>query len=93
VEILRVPDTVETRHARYHDNIPAPGKERGRGTQTQFLYLLVDGEVFFDIGIGGRKIGFRLVIIVIGDEILHGILREERLEFAVKLCRQRLVVA
>ena len=93
VEILRVPDTVETRHARYHDNIPAPGKERGRGTQTQFLYLLVDGEVFFDIGIGGRKIGFRLVIIVIRDEILHGILREERLEFAVKLCRQRLVVA
>ena len=41
----------------------------------------------------GRDICFRLVIIVVGDEILHGIVREERLELPVELGRKGLVVA
>ena len=93
VEIFRISDTVKTRHARNHDDIPPPGKQRSRGPQAEFLDLLVDGEVFFDVGVGCRKIGLRLVIVVIGNEIFHGVLRKERLEFAVELCRQRFVVA
>lgn len=53
---------------------------------------LID-QVLFDVGIGRRQIGFRLVIVVIGDEILDGILREKILEFAVQLCCKGLVMA
>ena len=53
--------------------------------------LLVDRAVLLDIGVGARDIGFRLVIIVIRDEILDRVLREERLELAVKLSRERLI--
>lgn len=40
-----------------------------------------------------EEVGLRLVIVVVGDEILHGVLREEIAELAVKLRRERLVVA
>ena len=53
--------------------------------------LLVDGGVFFDIGVAARDIGFGLVIVVIADEILDRVLREELLELAVELGRERLV--
>ena len=61
------------------------------GGQAHLFYMLVDGGVFFDIGIGGRHISFRLVIIVIGNEVFHGIVREELAHFAVQLCGQGLV--
>ena len=48
-------------------------------------------EVLLDIGVGARDIGFRLVIVVIGDEILHRVVGKEALELAVELRRQRLV--
>ena len=47
--------------------------------------------ILLDIGVGARDIGFRLVVIVIADEILDRVLREELLELAVELRRQRLV--
>jgi hypothetical protein len=39
----------------------------------------------------GRNISFRLVVVIVGNEILHRIVREELLELAVQLSRQRLV--
>ena len=47
--------------------------------------MFVDRSVLFDIGIGGRHIGFRLVIVVIGDEIFHGVLREKRFHLPIQL--------
>jgi hypothetical protein len=53
--------------------------------------LLVDRRFLLDIGVGPRDIGLGLVVIVIGDEIFDGVVREERLELAVELGGQRLV--
>ena len=38
-----------------------------------------------------RDVGLRLVIVVIGDEVLDGVVGEEALELAVELRRKRLV--
>ncbi len=53
--------------------------------------LLVDRGFLLDVGVGARHVGFRLVVVVIGDEIFHRVVGEERLELAVELRRQRLV--
>ncbi len=53
--------------------------------------LLVDGGFLLDIGVGARDVGFRLIIVVIGDEILDRVVGEELLELGVELRRQRLV--
>ena len=53
--------------------------------------LLVERAFLLDIGVGARDIGFRLVIVVVADEILDRVFREEAPHFAVKLCRQCLV--
>jgi len=52
---------------------------------------LFDRCVLLDIGVRGRYVGFGLVIVVVGDEILDGIVREESLELAIELGGQRLV--
>ena len=44
-------------------------------------------------GVRRGQVGFGLVIVVIGYVIFHCVVREESLELAVELCRQRLVVA
>ena len=52
---------------------------------------LVDLRVLLDIGVGARHIGFRLVVVVVADEILDGVVREEVLHLAIELGGQRLV--
>ncbi len=63
----------------------------GRG-QPHPIDLLVDGRFFLDVGIGGRDVGLGLVVVVIADEVLDGVLREEPAELLVELRGQRLVV-
>jgi hypothetical protein len=53
--------------------------------------VLVDRAVFLDEQIALRHVGFRLVVVVVADEVLHRILREELTELAVQLRGQRLV--
>ena len=53
--------------------------------------LLVDRGIFFDVGVRARDIGFRLVVVVIRDEVLDRVVGEEILELAIELRRQRLV--
>ena len=57
----------------------------------QLVDIVVDGRILLDIGIRSGHIGFRLVVVVIADEILHGIVREKLAEFVVQLGGQRLV--
>ncbi len=54
--------------------------------------MIIDRGILFYIGVGGRYIGLRLVVIVIGYKILDGIVRKKGFHFAVQLSRQRLVV-
>ena len=93
MEVLRIAYSVEAGNAGDHDHVPSPGHQGRGGAETQLVDLVVDAEVFLDVSISGRKVGFRLVIVVIGNEILHRIGREEALEFSVQLGGQCLVVA
>ena len=59
---------------------------------SQLVYLIVDLGIFFYICVRRRHISLRLIIIIIADEILHRILREELSEFSVELGGQSLIV-
>jgi hypothetical protein len=48
--------------------------------------------VLLDVLVLGRDIGFRLVIVVIGNEIFHPVFREELFELVIELVGQGLVV-
>ncbi len=89
--VLRGTEAINAGDTRHHDDIPAGEEGTGR-RQAQALDFLVHAGVFLDVGIRPGDVGFRLVVIEVGDEVLHGILREELLELAVELGRQGLVV-
>ena len=57
----------------------------------QAVDLVVDGAVLFNIGIRGGNVGLRLVVVVVGDKILHGILREKAAHLSTNLACQRFV--
>ena len=93
VEIRGVARAVEARDARHDDHVAASRQQRGDRGKAHLLDLGVDLEVLFDIGVRRRQVGFRLVVVVVGDEILHGVFREEVLELPVQLRREGLVMA
>ncbi len=53
--------------------------------------MLVNRGVFFDKGIRRWHIGFRLIVVIVGDEIFNGVIGEEFLELAIQLGRERFV--
>ena len=53
-----------------------------------FVNFFVDGGVFGDIGVRLGNIGLRLVVVVVGDEVLHRVLGKQPLELPIKLGRQ-----
>ena len=83
-------DTVDARHGRDDDDVVALEQRARRGV-AHAVDLLVDRAFLLDEGVRARHVGFGLVIVVIGDEILDRVVGEERLELAVELRRQRLV--
>ena len=74
------------------DHAIAALEQRARGRQPQLVELFIDGRLLLDVQVGGRDIGFGLVVIVVTDEVLDRIRREEVLELLVELCREDLVV-
>ena len=86
----RVTQAVNGGH-RGHDDGVRPLQNGLGGRQTHLLDLLIHRGILLDEGVGARHIGFRLVVVVVGNEVLHGVLREELLELPVQLGRQRLV--
>lgn len=87
---IRIACAVDRRHRRHHHHV-APFQQRLGGRKTHLLDVLVHRSVFFNEGVGAGHIGFRLVVVVVGDEIFHRILREKLFHLAVELRRQRLV--
>ncbi|MNZ54654.1 hypothetical protein D3C78_725610 [compost metagenome] len=81
---------VDRRHGADDDRVLALQQRLGR-RQAHLLDMVVDRGVLLDIGVGGRYVGFRLVVVVVGDEVLNRVVREEGLELAVQLRSQRLV--
>ena len=64
VKVLGVADAVEAGDAGYDDYVPPSGHQSGGCAETQLVDLVVDAEVFFDVGVGDGQVGFRLVVVV-----------------------------
>ena len=47
------------------------------GSVAQAVNFIVDLGVFFDVGVRAGNVGFRLVVVVVGDEVLDGVVGEE----------------
>ena len=84
---------VDARDARHHDHVRPTGDERTRGPQPEAVDPVVDRHVLLDVGIRVDDVGLGLVVVVVGDEELDGVIREELPELGVELGRERLVVA
>ena len=74
------------------DDHVVPLEQRGGRGVAHAVDLLVDGRVLLDVGVRGREIRLGLVVVVIGDEVLHRVPGEKLLELVVELGGQRLVV-
>ena len=83
-------DAVNARHRRDDDDV-VTFKQRARCGMAHAVDLFVDRRFFLDVGVGARYVGFGLVVVVIGDEIFDGVVREEAFEFSIELRGQRLV--
>ena len=87
---FRRSETVNARHAGDDERI-APFKQRFGRRMAQLVDLIVDRRILFYIGIRRRHVSFRLVIIIITDEVANGIFRKQIAKLVIKLCGQRLV--
>jgi len=54
--------------------------------------LLVDLGVLFDVGVGLGDVGLRLVVVIVGNEVVDGVIGEELAELPVQLGGQGFVV-
>ena len=86
----RITQAVDGRYGGHNDGVRPLQNGLGCG-QPHLLDLLVHRGILLDEGVGARHIGFRLVVVVIGNEVLHRVFRKELLELPVQLGRQRLV--
>ena len=59
----------------------------------QLVYLVINGGILFNIGIGSGNVGLRLIIVIIGDKIFHRILGEKFTELTTKLCGKSFVMS
>ena len=82
---------VDARDAGDDDDVLAADQGAGGG-QAQAVDVLVDERVLLDVDVALRDVGFGLVVVVIADEVVDGVAREEAAELLVELGRQRLVV-
>ena len=88
---FRRAEAVDTRDAGDDDDVTAL-EQRPRGRQPHAVDLVVDGGLFLDVGVAGRDVGLRLVVVVVADEILHRVLRKEAAELLKELRGERLVM-
>lgn len=78
---------------RRDDNHVPPLPKRCRRAVAEAVDFLVDGGVLLDVGVRRCDIRFRLIVIIIGNEIFHRTVGEERPELRAELRRQRLLCA
>ena len=87
----RIAEAVNRGHRRDDDDI-LPLHETGCGAQPEPVDVLVDRRILLDVRIARRHVGLGLIVVVVRDEVLDRVVREEALELTVELGRERLVV-
>src|SRR5690606_12720524 len=91
LEVLRRTEAINTGDRGYYNDVPPADKSAG-SRDAEAVNLIVDRGILFDVGIRLRDVGFGLVVIVVGDEVFYGILREEALELAIELGSESFIV-
>ncbi|MCB0011177.1 MAG: GDP-mannose 4,6-dehydratase [Anaerolineales bacterium] len=84
-------DSVDARHRRDDDHVPAL-EDAPRRREAEFVELVVDRGVFLDIGVRRGYVGLGLIVVIVADEVLDRVMREEFAELAVELGSQGLVM-
>ena len=79
---LRITQSVDRRYRR-HDNRIFTLQQRLGGGQSHLFNVVVNRRVFFYVGIRRRHVGLGLVIVVVGNEVLNGVMWEEFTELTV----------
>ena len=74
-----------------HDHAIATGQKVRGGGVAQSLHIVVDVGILLDVGVGLGNVRFRLVVVVVGNEVAHRIVRHEFAEFGAQLRGERLV--
>ncbi len=74
--LLRGAEAVDARHRAHHDHV-ATGQQRVGGAVPQPLDLLVHRGVLLDVGVGLGHVRLGLVVVVVGDEVLDGVVGEQ----------------
>ena len=90
-KIVRLAQAVDAGDGGHHDHVP-PLQQGTGGRKAQPVDFVVGGGVLGDIGVGMGNVRLRLVVVVVGDKVLHGIVGKELLEFGTKLGSQGLVM-
>lgn len=88
--LLRRTEAVDAGDRGDHDDVAAGEEGVGRGV-AQALDLLVDRGVLLDVGVRLRDVRLGLVVVVVRDEVLHRVVRQELSELVRQLGGQRLV--
>ena len=89
--LLRRAEPVDARHAG-DDHDVATRQERARRAEPQARDVVVLRGVLLDVEVGLRDVRLGLVVVVVGDEVLDGVLGEELPELVAQLRGERLVV-
>ena len=90
MESFGIAEAVDRRHGGDDDRV-ASFEQCLRCRQAHLLHMLVDRRVLLDVGVGRRDVRFGLVVVVVGDEVLHRIAREELPHLAIELGGEGLV--
>ena len=88
--LLRRTEAVDAGDGGDHDDVPAGEQRVGRGV-AQALHLLVDRGVLLDVGVRLRDVRLGLVVVVVRDEVLDRVVRQQLAELVGQLGGQRLV--
>ena len=89
--LLRRPEPVDARDGR-DDHDVASREERRRRGEPEPRDVVVLRRVLLDVEVGLRDVRLGLVVVVVRDEVLDRVGREELAELVAELRRQRLVV-
>ena len=87
----RIAEAVDRRHRRDDDDVAAL-EQRLRGGQPHLLDVAVDRRVLLDVRVARGHVRLGLVVVVVRDEVLDRVVREELAHLAVELRGERLVV-
>ena len=90
--LVRVGRRVNARDRSDDDRI-APFQHGVDSRHPKHIQLVVGHRVLFNIRICFGHVGFRLVVIEIGNKVFHTVVRKQFLEFGIQLAGQRLVMS